>query len=65
LTSAGATDPGVTVTGYRSTVPLLAPTGTELPAKFTSYDPASGGDSVFTFKRKVDQFDGLAQEGLD
>ena len=47
LTAAGTTDPGDTVTGYRSTIPLLAP----------SADPSS-----FTFQRKVDEFDGLAQD---
>ena len=49
LTPAGTTDPGDTVTGYRSTIPLLAP---------------SGDLSTFTFRRKVDEFDGLPQEGL-
>jgi hypothetical protein len=49
LTSAGTTDPGETVTGYRSTVDLLAP---------------SEDNSTFTFQRKVDEYDGLAQEGL-
>ena len=47
LVPAGTTDPGVTVTGYRSTVPLLAP---------------STDNSSFTFQRKVDEFDGLAQD---
>ncbi|MEL7007464.1 MAG: hypothetical protein AAGK10_16035 [Cyanobacteria bacterium J06555_3] len=47
LTSAGTTDPGDTVTGYRSTVPLLAP---------------SAQRSIFSFQRKVDEFDGLAQD---
>jgi hypothetical protein len=50
LTSAGTTDPGDTVTGYRSTIPTLAPSAT---------------DSTFEFQRKVDQYDGLAQEGLN
>ena len=50
LTSAGTTDPGDTVTGYRTTIPLLAP---------------SADLSTFTFRRKVDEFDGLPQEGLE
>ena len=50
LTSAGTTDPGDAVTGYRVTVPSVPPTA----------DPFR-----FTFQRKVDEFDGLAQEGLD
>jgi hypothetical protein len=50
LTSAGTTDPGETVTGYRSTIPTLAPSTT---------------NSTFEFQRKVDEYDGLAQEGLD
>lgn len=49
LNSAGTTDPGDTVTGYRSTIPTLAPSGT---------------DSTFVFQRKVDQYDGLAQENI-
>jgi hypothetical protein len=49
LTPAGTTDPGDTVTGYRSTIPTLAPSAT---------------DSNFEFQRKVDEYDGLAQEGL-
>ena len=64
LTSAGTVDPGDTVTGYRSTIPLLAPTGAEDPGNLTTYDP-NDGDSDFTFIRKVDEFDGLPQEGLD
>ncbi|MGB5632331.1 MAG: hypothetical protein WBM44_17795 [Waterburya sp.] len=64
LTSAGTVDPGDTVTGYRSTIPLLPPTGAEDPGNLTTYDPADG-DSDFTFIRKVDEFDGLPQEGLD
>ncbi|NJK55899.1 MAG: hypothetical protein HC939_07815 [Pleurocapsa sp. SU_5_0] len=62
LTSAGTTDPGDTVTGYRSTVPLLAPAGAEPTADLTEYN--APGDSAFTFQRKVDQFDGLGAEGL-
>lgn len=50
LTSAGTTDPGVTVTGYRSTIPTLAPSATE---------------SYFVFQRKVDEYDGLQKEGLN
>jgi hypothetical protein len=62
LTSAGTTDPGDTVTGYRNTVPLLAPAGAEsTAAELTQYNT---GDSAFTFKRTVDKFDGLAAEGL-
>jgi hypothetical protein len=49
LVPAGTTDPGETVTGYRSTIPTLAPSAT---------------NSTFEFQRKVDQYDGLAQEGL-
>jgi hypothetical protein len=64
-TAAGTTDPGDTVTGYRSTVPLLAPAGAEATAKLNTYDPNTGGDSAFTFQRKVDEFDGLAAEGLN
>lgn len=61
-TAAGTTDPGDTVTGYRSTIPLLAPAGAEsTPAALTQYN---AGDSAFTFKRTVDKFDGLAAEGL-
>lgn len=64
LTSAGTTDPGDTVTGYRSTIPLLAPAGAESTGtELTQYN--APGDSAFTFKRKVDQFDGLAAEGLN
>jgi hypothetical protein len=62
LTSAGTTDPGDTVTGYRSTVPLLAPAGAEAATDLTEYNPSS--DSAFTFKRTVDKFDGLGAEGL-
>jgi hypothetical protein len=50
LTSAGTTDPGETVTGYRVTIPTLAP---------------STSKSTFEFQRKVDEYDGLAQEGLN
>ncbi|MGL5944344.1 MAG: hypothetical protein ACRC2S_29030 [Waterburya sp.] len=66
LTSAGTTDPGDTVTGYQSKIDLLAPTGAEAtqPLRDT-YDGGAGGDSAFTFQRKVDQFDGLAAEGLN
>lgn len=64
LTSAGTTDPGITVTGYRSTIPLLAPTGAEPTSDLNQYNDTTG-DSAFTFKRKVDQFDGLAAEGLE
>jgi hypothetical protein len=49
LTSAGTTDPGDTVTGYRSTIPTLAP---------------DANDSTFEFQRKVDEYDGLAQDIL-
>jgi hypothetical protein len=49
LTSAGTNDPGETVTGYRSTIPTLAP---------------SEDNSTFVFQRKVDEYDGLAQEEL-
>ncbi|BAZ43351.1 hypothetical protein NIES4102_03510 [Chondrocystis sp. NIES-4102] len=62
LTSAGTTDPGVTVTGYRSMIPLLAPTGAET-TNLTDYN--APGDSAFTFRRTVDKFDGLAAEGLE
>ncbi|MGL5077004.1 MAG: hypothetical protein ACRDBG_14430, partial [Waterburya sp.] len=66
LTSAGTTDPGVTVTGYTSKVDLLAPTGAEAtPALRATYNGGAGGDSAFTFQRKVDQFDGLAAEDLN
>lgn len=50
LTSAGQTDPGETVTGYRVTIPILAP---------------SASKSTFEFQRKVDEYDGLVEEGLD
>ena len=60
----GTVDPGDTVTGYRSTVGRLAPEGTEAPAALNSYDPGNG-DSAFTFERIVDDFDGLAEEGLE
>jgi hypothetical protein len=63
LTSAGTTDPGDTVTGYRSTIPLLAPAGAEATADLDQYNAPS--DSAFTFKRTVDKFDGLAEEGLN
>ncbi|MBW4534609.1 MAG: hypothetical protein KME09_11805 [Pleurocapsa minor HA4230-MV1] len=64
LTSAGTTDPGDTVTGYRSTVPLLAPAGAEsVTSELTEYN--APGDSAFTFKRTVDKFDGLGAEGLN
>jgi hypothetical protein len=62
-TAAGTTDPGITVTGYRSTVPLLAPAGAEPVADLDIYNDLTG-DSAFTFKRTVDKFDGLAAEGL-
>jgi hypothetical protein len=48
-TSAGINDPGDAVTGYSSTIDTLAP---------------SADDSTFEFQRKVDEYDGLAQEGL-
>jgi hypothetical protein len=65
LISAGTTDPGDTVTGYRSTIPLLAPAGAEATdALRKTYNANTGGDSAFTFKRTVDKFDGLAAEGL-
>jgi hypothetical protein len=53
LTAAGTTDPGETVTGYRVEIPLLAPA------------ESATDNSTFIFQRKVDQYDGLAQEGLD
>jgi hypothetical protein len=53
LTAAGTTDPGVTVTGYRVTIPTLAPAET------------ATDNSVFIFQRKVDKYDGLVEEGLD
>ena len=63
-TAAGTTDPGDTVTGYQSKIPLLAPAGAEsTAAALTQYDPTTG-DSAFTFKRTVDKFDGLAAEDL-
>ncbi len=66
LTSAGTTDPGVTVTGYRVIIPRVSPAGSEdlatTPALANSVD---AGDNTFTFRRTVDEFDGLAQEGLD
>lgn len=49
LTSEGTTDPGETVTGYRVTIPTLAP---------------SASKSTFEFQRKVDEYDGLAQENI-
>ena len=49
LIPAGTTDPGDTVTGYRTLIELL---------------PPSADDSTFIFRRKVDEFDGLAQEDL-
>ena len=65
LTSAGEVDPGDTVTGYRSEIELLAPTGAEATVPFMeSYQP-NQGDSAFEFQRKVDEFDGLAQEDLE
>jgi hypothetical protein len=48
-TSAGINDPGDAVTGYSSTIDTLAP---------------SADDSTFEFQRKVDEYDGLAEEGL-
>jgi hypothetical protein len=53
LTAAGTTDPGVTVTGYRVTIPTLAPAET------------ATDNSVFSFQRKVDKYDGLVEEGLN
>ena len=47
LIPAGNNDPGDTVTGYRVEVPLLAPSTT---------------NSTFTFRRRVDEFDGLADD---
>jgi len=49
LTSAGTTDPGETVTGYRVVVPSVAPTAVDSPFQFI-------------FQRKVDEYDGLAQD---
>ena len=49
LTSAGTTDPGDAVTGYRVTVPSVPPTAEDNPFRFT-------------FQRKVDEFDGLPQD---
>ncbi|MEY4519343.1 MAG: hypothetical protein RLZZ499_1942, partial [Cyanobacteriota bacterium] len=62
-TAAGTTDPGDTVTGYQSKIPLLAPAGAEPTADLDKYNDTTG-DSAFTFKRTVDKFDGLAAEGL-
>jgi hypothetical protein len=50
LTSAGTTDPGETVTGYRVTIPELQP---------------SASKSNFEFQRKVDEYDNLLEEGLN
>jgi hypothetical protein len=66
LTSAGTTDPGDTVTGYSTKIPLLAPTGAEATqALRDKYNENAGGDSAFTFQRKVDEFDGLGAENLN
>lgn len=55
LVPAGTVDPGITVTGYRSTVPLLAPSGAEdlatTPALAETVDP---GDSTLIFQREID-----------
>ena len=63
LVPAGTVDPGDTVTGYRVTIPFLVPNGAE--ADSNDFVTDDDGDSVFTFIRKVDEFDGLAQEGLE
>ena len=47
LIPAGTTDPGETVTGYRVAVPLVSP---------------SEDAFKFIFRRKVDEYDGLAQD---
>ena len=49
LTAAGTTDPGKTVTGYSVTIPTLDPAPIDSP-------------STFSFKRKIDEFDGLADD---
>ena len=55
LVPAGAVDPGVTVTGYRSTVPLVAPSGPEdLTATPALADTVDAGDSTLIFQRKID-----------
>ena len=48
LIPAGTVDPGDTVTGYRATIPIVPPT---LP----------GNPFQFTFERKVDRYDGQAE----
>ena len=54
-----------TVTGYRSTVTNLAPAGAEDVTDPAINNNPNAGDFTFTFQRKVDEFDGLAQEGLN
>ncbi|NJL52029.1 MAG: hypothetical protein HC930_07035 [Hydrococcus sp. SU_1_0] len=49
MDSGGAIDTGEDVTGYRVTIPTLAP---------------DEDASIFEFQRKVDEYDGLAKENL-
>ena len=64
LIPAGQTDPGDTVTGYRLNLGAnnsIPPAGVAT----NETDPEEDGNFVFTFRRTVDDFDGLVEEGLE